>query len=544
MDLEVLVIGGGPVGLMSAALLDAAGVRVAVYERNPGPSSVSKATTMHPRTLEVLSMLDLGDGRRVSDVLIGQGRKVPHTHFATLPSRVDYTGLDTPFPFVLMNPQWRTEHALADYLRTRSVPVHYGTEVKDVVQPEPGSQGPVVVTLAAGADDTDGTDRTEGTDGTERTVSARYVVGADGAHSMVRHAAGIGFPGNPPTTLNFVADVELTETVAEAEYFWRHDAGLVGVMPLPGGIHRVFGVEVGDVGLPADEVRRKQSEPFTLEELRGAMQRVCGTDFGLRAATSLARASNSSRFAEHYRVGRVLLVGDAAHVHLPAGGQGLNVGLQDATNMAWKLAAELAGWAPDHVISGAAAYEAERHLVARRLLDDTLAQDALMHTFSPAGKALREKFTGFIDRRGEVSEELSGWLSGLAVGYPQPDGSHPLVGTKAPDAVLAGDGLVRTLRPDRFLLLDFGSGDAYAELGGARVEVRAGQRHTGAWATVRAALIRPDGHVAYAVDSAGADTAAEVAGATGAEAAAEMAEAVAAWTRPTVHSQQRIPASA
>ncbi|WP_194925948.1 FAD-dependent monooxygenase [Catenulispora pinisilvae] len=543
MDLDVLVIGGGPVGLMSAALLDAAGVRVEVYERNPGPSSVSKATTMHPRTLEVLSMLELGDGRRVSDVLIGQGRKVPHTHFATLPSRVGYTGLDTPFPFVLMNPQWRTEHALADYLRARSVPVHYGTEVKDVVQPEPGSgsvsgsgsgsgsgaesQGPVVVTLAAGAD------------GTERTVSARYVVGADGAHSMVRHAAGIDFPGNPPTILNFVADVELTETVAEAEYFWRHDAGLVGVMPLPGGIHRVFGVEVGDVGLPADEVRRKQSEPFTLEELRGAMQRVCGTDFGLRAATSLTRASNSSRFAEHYRVGRVLLVGDAAHVHLPAGGQGLNVGLQDATNMAWKLAAELAGWAPDHVISGAAGYEAERHLVARRLLDDTLAQDALMHTFSPAGKALREKFTGFIDRRGEVSEELSGWLSGLAVGYPQPDGSHPLVGTKAPDAVLAGDGLVRSLRPDRFLLLDFGSGDAYAELGGARVEVRAGLRHTGAWATVRAALIRPDGHVAYAVDSAGADAAGEL---TEAAAAAETAEAVAAWTRPTVHSEQRIPA--
>ncbi|MEZ0112380.1 2-polyprenyl-6-methoxyphenol hydroxylase-like FAD-dependent oxidoreductase [Catenulispora sp. EB89] len=511
MELDVLVVGGGPVGLMSAALLDAAGVRVEVYERNPGPSTVSKATTMHPRTLEVLSMLDVGDGRRVSDVLLGEGRKVPRTHFATLPSRLDYTGLDTPFPFVLMNPQWRTEHVLADHLRARSVPVHYGTEVKAVSQPESPSDEPVLVTVV-------------GADGSETTRAARYVVGADGAHSTVRKAVGIGFPGNPPSTLNFVADVELAELFTEAEYFWRHDAGLVGVMPLPGGVYRVFGVEVGDVGLSAYEVRRRQGEPLTVEELRAALKRVCGTDFGVRNALSLARASNSSRYAEQYRLGRVLLVGDAAHVHLPAGGQGLNVGLQDATNLAWKLAAEVAGWAPEHVISGPAAYDAERRHVAHRLLDDTLAQDALMHTFSPAGRALREKFSGFIARGGEVSEELSGWLSGLAVHYPQPEGSHPLVGTKAPDAVLGGEGLVRSLRPDRFMLLDFGDDSALTELGGARVEVRSARRHTGVWATVRAALIRPDGHVAYATDSA--------------EALAEsLSAAVAAWTRPTAPSE-------
>ncbi|WP_194909443.1 aromatic-ring hydroxylase C-terminal domain-containing protein [Catenulispora rubra] len=179
---------------------------------------------------------------------------------------------------------------------------------------------------------------------------------------------------------------------------------------------------------------------------------------------------------------------------------------------------------------------AERRHVAHRLLDDTLAQDALMHTFSPAGRALREKFNGFIARRGEVFEELSGWLSGLAVHYPQPEGSHPLVGTKAPDAVLGGEGLVRSLRPDRFMLLDFGDsssddsasdGSALTELAGARVEVRSARRHTGAWATVRAALIRPDGHVAYAVDSA--------------ESMAEtLPDAVAAWTRPTASSERLV----
>src|ERR1700677_2795298 len=134
MDLDVIVVGGGPVGLMSAALLDAAGVRVEVYERNPGPSTESKATTMHPRTLEVLSLLELGDGRRVSDDLVDQGRKVPHAHFAALPTQLDYTHLDTPFPYVLMIPQWRTEHALAEYLRIRDVPVHYGAEVTAVTQ--------------------------------------------------------------------------------------------------------------------------------------------------------------------------------------------------------------------------------------------------------------------------------------------------------------------------------------------------------------------------------------------------------------------------
>jgi 2-polyprenyl-6-methoxyphenol hydroxylase-like FAD-dependent oxidoreductase len=299
----------------------------------------------------------------------------------------------------------------------------------------------VLVTVAADA----------GYSGADAGVTARSarVIGADGAHSMVKHAAGIGFPGNAPSTLSFVADVALAEPLTEGQFFWRHDVGLVGVVRLPGGICRVFGVEAGDVGLTAEEVRRRQGEPFTFEGLGGATQRVCGTDFGLRTATSLARASNSSRYAEHYRLGRVLLAGDAAHVHLPAGGQGPNVGLQDATNMAWKLAAEVAGWAPARVIGGEVAYGVERRLVAHRLLDDTLAQDALMHTFSSAGQALREKFSGFVARRGEASEELAGWLSGLAVHYPQPNGSHPLIGTKAPDAILrrAGPAAIAAPRP-------------------------------------------------------------------------------------------------
>ncbi|GAA1931493.1 monooxygenase [Streptantibioticus ferralitis] len=493
--MDVIVVGGGPVGLMTAALLDAAGVRVEVYERNVEPSGESRGTTMHPRTLEVLTMLDIGDGRRVSDVLMAQGKRVRHAHFATLRDMLDYHDLDTPFPFVLMVPQWRTERALVEYLRARAVPVHYGAEVTDV------EQSADEVRIRAG--------------GTPR--AARYLVGADGAHSMVRRAAGIDFPGGVPTVVGFVADVQLAEPVHSAQYFWNHVAGHASVVPLTETTTRVFGVEVTDTGLTADQVRRRQAEPLTPEDLSRALKAICGTDFGVHSPSWMSRSSNTSRHAACYRKGRILLAGDAAHVHLPAGGQGLNVGLQDATNLAWKLAAEVHGWAPERLITGEAGYDSERRPVAERLVASTLAQDALMHNFSRAGEALREMFCGFIERRGELAADLSGWLSGLAVGYRRPEGAHSLVGTRAPDLALTQGTLLRALRPDRFLLLDFADEAPLAGLGSTRVEVAAAQRPTGmpdpGWDTVCAALIRPDGHVAYATESGSG-----------------LADAIAAWT--------------
>ncbi|WP_274918435.1 FAD-dependent monooxygenase [Streptomyces sp. WZ-12] len=481
MSAQVIVAGGGPVGLLTAALLDAAGVRVEVFERNEGPSEHSKATTMHPRTLEVLATVETAGGRRLADVLVDHGTPRPSAHFAVLPDRLDYSGLDTPFPIVLLIPQADTERFLADHLRWRGVPVHYGQAVQ-------------------GWEEVDGGLRVRAGD---RDHTAGYLVGADGAHSHVRKLSSIAFPGREPTAVGFVADVDLANPPVVAGQLWHHDTGFVSTVPMPGGKWRVFGTEVGDTGLTAEEVRQRQSEPFGLEELRAALRRIAGTDFGLRAAPWISRASDSTRRATRYRSGRVLLAGDAAHVHLPAGGQGLNVGLQDAMNLAWKLAAEIHGWAPAHLIDGAGSYEHERQHVAEQLMANTLAQGALMHTFTAGGQALRDLVSGLIGRGGDTAEELAGSLSGLSVSYPQPEGTHPLVGTRAPDLPLADGGtLHRALRHDRYLLVDFTPEGHFAELGSARVEVRAAPSPSGTWSTLCAVLVRPDGYLAHATPSA------------------------------------------
>jgi 2-polyprenyl-6-methoxyphenol hydroxylase-like FAD-dependent oxidoreductase len=496
-DVDVVVVGGGPVGLMTAVLLDAAGVRVEVVERNSGPSRQSRGSTMHPRTLEVLTGLETGGGRRVSDVLVALGRPVPRTHYAVLPDLLDYRDLDTPFPFALMIAQWRTEEVLAELLTARGVPVHYGAEVTEVVATEDE------VRVRAGG----------------QWHAARYLVGADGAHSVVRKATGIAFPGSSPNEVGFVADVLLAHPVEQAVHSWNPEAGLASVIPLTDTVTRVFGVRAGDTGLTAEQVRIRQAEPLTLAELTESLATISGRDFGVRGASWLSRSSNTGRHAASYRAGRVLLVGDAGHVHLPAAGQGLNVGLQDATNLAWKLAAEVAGWAPRRLIDGEQSYDAERRPIAAQLVANTQAQDVLMHTFSAAGAALRELFSGFIAQGGEVARQLAGTLSGLANAYPRPAGAHPLVGTRVPDLALSRGAVLRALRPDRFLLLDLTEDASLAEFGSARVEVRTAPRPVGplraAWHDVDAVLVRPDGYVAHAAPDV-----------TG------LAEAIAGWTEP------------
>lgn len=481
MNAQVIVAGGGPVGLLTAALLDAADVRVEVFERNEGPSEHSKATAMHPRTLEALATVETARARRLTDVLLDHGTPESTAHFAVLPQRLDYSGLETPYPFLLAIPQADTERVFADHLHWRGVPVHYGQAVSGAEQTDTG------VRVRVG----------------DSIHQVGHLVGADGAHSRVRDLASIEFPGVPPTMVTFVADVDLADPPRAVRQVWHRETGYVAFLPLPGGVWRVFGTEAADTGLTSEQVRLRLATPLGLEELRATLRRVADTDFGLRAASWISRASDSTRRAARYRCGRIVLVGDAAHVHLPAGGQGLNVGIQDAANLAWKLAAEIHGWAPAHLIDGAFCYEQERRHVAERLMANTLAQGTLMHTFTAGGEALRQLVSELIGRGGDTAAELTGWLSGLGLSYPPPEGSHPLVGTRAPDLSLTGGGtLHRALRHDRYLLLDFTPQRSFAELGSPRVDVRTTPTRGATWSTLRAVLVRPDGYLAHAAEFA------------------------------------------
>ncbi|MGW8375013.1 FAD-dependent monooxygenase [Streptomyces sp. ODS28] len=527
MSTDVIVAGGGPVGLLTAALLDEAGVGVRVFEREAGPSEHPKAVAMHPRTLEVLTALETG-GRRLSDLLVERGRPAPRAHFAALPEMLDYTGLETPYPFLLMVPQTRTERMLAGHLRERGVPVHYGHPVTGAEQDE------TAVRVRAG----------------DGTYEARYLVGADGAHSVVRRLAGIGFPGTSPSLTGFVADVELDGPVDEPAHNWHRDTGSLSILPLPDGQHRLFGTLPPDTGLTPHQVqaRREELGSLSVEGLRAMLRGIIGTDLGVRRTSWLSNATDSTRNAERYRAGRILIAGDAAHIHLPAGGQGLNVGLQDAANLAWKLAAEHQGWAPSWLVEGPYDYDSERRPVSARLTANTLAQGVLMHTFTPGGEALRGLFSDLIGRDGDTAQELKGWLSGLDLAYPAPDGAHPLTGTRAPDLVLtgapsagasvagapvsgpSGSSLMRALRQDAFVLADFTSEGRYAHLAGRRVGVRSAVRPgVGAWASPDAVLIRPDGYVAAAAEPSVAPDA--------------FADEVAHWTTPTTVTPPTSPAT-
>ncbi|MEU7045591.1 FAD-dependent monooxygenase [Streptomyces varsoviensis] len=526
MNSDVIIAGAGPVGLLTAALLDSAGLSVRVFESEAGPSVFSKATTVHPRTLEVLTALESG-GRRLSDVLVSEGRRLPRAHFAALPSMLDYSGLDTPFPFVLMLPQARTERALLDCLRERGVPVHYGRPVTGAGQDEAG------VRVRTG----------------DEVHEARYLVGADGARSVVRRLAGIGFPGTGPSLVGFTADVDLAAPPEGPTHRWNLETGSLSIVPLPDGQYRIFGTEPVDTGLTPDEVRARRTEPRSLERVLAQVRRITGTDCGIRAMSWTSTATDSTRNADRYRVGRILIVGDAAHIHLPAGGQGLNVGLQDAANLAWKLAAEHQGWAPARLTDGPFDYDSERRPISTRLAANTLAQGVLMYTFTPGGEALRGMFSDLIAQDGDTADELRGWLSGLGLAYPAPEGAHPLVGTRAPDLALAGSSLLHALRQNAFVLADFTPEGRYARAAARRVAVRTARPGAGAWSALDAALIRPDGYVAAVARSAAsasasgsdadsvsgtrADTSAGGAADVSAEEAAFMEE-VARWTSPTM----------
>ncbi|MGA5563058.1 FAD-dependent monooxygenase [Streptomyces platensis] len=458
-DAEVLIAGAGPTGLLLANELGLAGVRTAVVERLPHRTGRSKALNLQPRTVEVLACRGWP-----APVLDRSPALLPAGHFAGLP--LDYGALDTAFPHQIGIPQARVEEFLEDHLAAYGVPVLRGRELRSFRQDADG----VTATLF-------------GPDGAERTVRAGYLVGADGGRSTVRRVLGMPFPGRDGRVGMAVADIELSAEEGESGgpgEPWRlpdlrpDPAGVAFLLPLGDGVHRLF------LGGPEQQGVDRDA-PVTADEVRVALTRCPGPPRTLRAVRWASRFTDASRQAERYADGRVLLAGDAAHIHAPAGGQGLNLGMQDAFNLGWKLAAVVRGDAPDGLL---ATYHAERHPVGARVLANTRAQMVLTLP-DPDAVVVRELLADLLTTP-EANRRVAAMIAGTDIRYPMPGvPDHPLLGARAPGVRLpAGRGA---------LLADAPSAVAAAAEGWAdRVD------HGPAADGGEALLVRPDGYVCWA----------------------------------------------
>ena len=474
-DHAVVIVGGGPTGLMLAGELALAGVNVAIVERRTSQDLIgSRAGGLHARTIEVL------DQRGIADRFLSQGQVAQVASFSMIP--LDISDFPTRRNYGLALWQNRIERILAGWVGELGVPIYRGREVTGFAQDDTG----VDVALADGA-----------------SLRAEYLVGCDGGRSLVRKAAGIEFPGWDPTTSSLIAEVEMAE---EPEWGIRRDA--LGVHSLSrledGGPVRVMVTEqhIGPTGGPTGE---PTGEP-TLRDLSEALIAVYGTDYGIHSPTWISRFTDTTRQAAAYRDRRVLLAGDAAHVHAPDGGQGLNTGVQDAVNLGWKLAQVVNRTSPESLLD---TYHAERHPVAARVLRNTMAQVALRRP-AERTKALRDTIAELLSMD-EPRKRFAGMMSGLDIHYDLGEG-HPLLGRRMPDLDLVtpnGQLRVFTLLHDaRPVLLNLGEPGCFDITPWADRVQSIDAKYVGAWelpalgavTAPTAVLIRPDGYVAWVGD--------------------------------------------
>ena len=474
-DHAVLIAGGGPTGLMLAAELALAGVDVAIVERRATQELAGpRAGGLHARTLEVL------DQRGIADRFIRKGQATQATAFSLIPLRI--SDLPTRHNYTLGLWQNQIEHILAGWVEELRVPIHRGREVSGFAQDDTG----VNVRLADG-----------------RSHRAQYLVGCDGGRSTIRKAAGIEFPGSDPTTSSLIAVVEMAE---QPPLGMRRDAlGMHGIGRLEYEIRdgEVVYLDRGPFRVMVTERQVGAATEPTLRDLSEALVAVYGTDYGVHGPTWISRFTDATRQAAAYRSGRVLLAGDAAHVHPPDGGQGLNIGVQDAVNLGWKLAQVVKGISPEGLLDS---YHAERHPVAARVLRNTMAQVALRRPEDRTA-ALREVMTELLGMD-EPRRRVAAMMSGLDIHYDLGEG-HPLLGRRVPDLdLVTADGPLRlfTLLHDaRPVLLDLGTSGGFDIAPWAdRVRLVAAT-YAGTWelpaigavAAPGAVLIRPDGYVAW-----------------------------------------------
>jgi rifampicin monooxygenase len=453
--IDVIVAGGGPAGMMLASELRLHDVHVVVLEKEPAPTGHARGLGLHVRSIEMM------DQRGLLERFLALGKQYPVGGiFAGIPKAAPER-IDTAHPYVLGIPQNLTERLLTKHAIEVGTEIRRGTELVGVSQDEDG----VTAELAGGTQ-----------------LRSRYLVGCDGGRSTVRKLLGIGFPGEPASVEWLLGEAEVAasrETLAAVVQTPRLRFG-----PAPHA-EGVYGFVIRVAAVAED-----RSAPPTFEEFKQRLRATAGTDFGVHSPRRLTRFGDATRQAERYRAGRVLLAGDAAHIHPPMGGQGLNLGIQDAFNLGWKLAAEVDGWAPPGLLDS---YQTERHPVAAAVLDTTRALAVLMSP-EPGPQAVRRLVSELMDFE-DVNRYLIEKITAIDVRYDFGD-VHPLVGRRLRDVQLKQGHLYGLMHRGRGLLLD-----------------QTGRLSVAGWTDrvdhvvdvsqeleVPAVLLRPDGHVAWVGD--------------------------------------------
>ncbi|MEU4996395.1 FAD-dependent monooxygenase [Streptomyces sp. NPDC021622] len=463
-DTTVIVVGSGPTGLLLAGDLAVAGVPVTVIERRaPGISNLSRAMVLHARTLEQFDARGLADEVEAKGEALGALRIFRHLSF-------DLEELPSRFRHLLVLPQYEVEKVLKRRADDAGVRFEYDTEVTGLTQDADGVRLEV-----------------RGPGGESGTRRAAYVVGADGLHSAVREAVGLPFPGRSVIRSLVLADVRLAEKPASMLTVNAAGDAFAFIAPFADGYYRVIGWNRAR-NVP-------DSEPLDLDEVKEITRSALGRDYGMYDARWMSRFHSDERQAPAYRVGRVFLAGDAAHVHSPAGGQGMNTGLQDAANLSWKLAAAVEGRAPEGLLDS---YQAERHPVGKMVLRSSGGMVRLAMAKRPWTLAARAAVAAFVNRAPRVRAKVLGQITGVGYAYPAPKDAHDLAGRRAPDVALREGRLYEALREGEFVLIrPEGAEHEPASHGRTVVAHWAGDRRT----TV---LVRPDGYVAWAAEEADA----------------------------------------
>lgn len=457
MDADVVVVGAGPTGLLLAGDLAEAGVTVTVLEQRTGESNVTRAFAVHARTMEEL------DIRGVAGELARTGTPISELNLFDR-VRIELSTLPSDFASLLITPQYQTERVLQQRADALGVRIVRGAEVTGLTQD------------GSGGGDVDVTVRTA--QGPVATYRASYVVGADGVNSAVRRALGLPFPGRSVIKSIMLADVRLSAPPADVLAVNAVGDAFAFVAPFGDGWYRIFAWN-----------RRHQVDdkaPVDLDEIREVTRRALGTDFGMHDPRWLSRFHSDERQVPWYRVGRVFLAGDAAHCHSPAGGQGMNTGMQDAANLGWKLAAAVHGWGGEYLLNS---YHQERYPVGRQVLRSSGAILRLALIRPRWARKARNIIGQLLMGIPPVAAAVAGTISGIGIRYPAPPGADRRVGTRMPNIPLTGGRLHDALRGGRFVLV--GADAAGVDLP-AQVDAAAPARPSS-----ELLLVRPDGYLAW-----------------------------------------------